>query len=132
MVSSAVIDRKALARAIRKKRDLTFYRNIWWKFAKFSNNPVWRKPKGKDNPMRLKLKGYPPVVSAGYRTPTIIRGLHPKGLKPVVVNSVADLSKYKPDEVIVYIGGGVGLRKRLEILSKLKEAGFLVANEGVR
>lgn len=132
MVSEVRHRRKVLAKAIKRKTDLKFYRNVWWKFAKFSNDPLWRRPKGKDNPMRLKLKGYPPVVAVGYRTPQIIRGLHPSGLKPVVVNNVVDLSKYKPDEVIVYIGSGVSLRKRLEIVNKAKDAGFLIANEGVR
>jgi len=132
MVSEVRLRRKVLAKAIKKKKDLKFYRNVWWKFAKFSNDPLWRKPKGKDNPMRLKLKGYPPVATVGYRTPQIIRGLHPSGLKPVVVNNVADLSKYKPDEVIVYIGRSVSLRKRLEIVDKARSAGFLIANEGVR
>lgn len=132
MVSEVRLRRKVLARAIKKKMDLKFYRNVWWKFAKFSNDPLWRRPKGKDNPMRLKLKGYPPIATVGYRTPQIIRGLHPSGLKPVVVNNVADLSKYKPDEVIVYIGSGVSLRKRLEIVNKARNAGFLIANEGVR
>ncbi|MEM0361675.1 MAG: 50S ribosomal protein L32e [Sulfolobales archaeon] len=132
MVSEVRLRRKVLAKAIKKKKDLKFYRNVWWKFAKFSNDPLWRKPKGKDNPMRLKLKGYPPVATVGYRTPQIIRGLHPSGLKPVVVNNVADLSKYKPDEVIVYIGSSVSLRKRLEIVDKARSAGFLIANEGVR
>ncbi|MEM1897804.1 MAG: 50S ribosomal protein L32e [Sulfolobales archaeon] len=132
MVSEVRLRRKVLAKAIKKKKDLKFYRNVWWKFAKFSNDPLWRKPKGKDNPMRLKLKGYPPVATVGYRTPQIIRGLHPSGLKPVVVNNVADLSKYKPDEVIVYIGSSVSLRKRLEIVDKARSVGFLIANEGVR
>ncbi|MEM0453356.1 MAG: 50S ribosomal protein L32e [Sulfolobales archaeon] len=132
MVSRARISRKVLVRAIRKKRDLTFYRNVWWKFAKFRNNPVWRRPKGKDNPMRLKLKGHPPMASVGFGTPAIIRGLHPKGLQPVVVNSISDLSRYRPEEVLVYIGREVGLRKRLEIINKAREAGFLIANEGVR
>ncbi|MEM0504932.1 MAG: 50S ribosomal protein L32e [Sulfolobales archaeon] len=131
-MSEVRLRRKVLAKAIKKKKDLKFYRNVWWKFAKFSNDPLWRKPKGKDNPMRLKLKGYPPVATVGYRTPQIIRGLHPSGLKPVVVNNVADLSKYKPDEVIVYIGSSVSLRKRLEIVDKARSAGFLIANEGVR
>ncbi|MCS7108259.1 MAG: 50S ribosomal protein L32e [Sulfolobales archaeon] len=132
MVSNAKVSRKLLVKAIKKKRDIVFYRNVWWKFAKFRNNPVWRKPKGKDNPMRLKLKGHPPVVNAGFRTPTSIRGMHPSGLVSVVVNNVSDLSKYRPDKVLIYVGGSVGLRKKLEIISKAKEAGFLIANEGVR
>ena len=29
---------------------------------------VWRRPKGRDNPIREKKKGYPPMVNTGYRT----------------------------------------------------------------
>ncbi len=123
-----VKDKKKLARLIKKKRKLLFLRNVWWKFIKFRNDPKWRKPKGHDNPMRLKLKGHPPVVTVGYRTPSEIRYLHPKGVKPVVVYNASELAKYNPKEVIVYVGGNVGLRKRLEIINKARELGFVIAN----
>ncbi|MBD3247626.1 hypothetical protein GF378_03335, partial [Candidatus Pacearchaeota archaeon] len=35
---------------------------------------VWRKPTGRDNKMREKRKGYPAVVSVGYRTEKEKRG----------------------------------------------------------
>ena len=119
-----------IRKLIARKPRIKFYRNKWWKFLKFRNNPVWRKPKGNDNPMRLRLKGQPPVVSIGYRIPKTIRGLHPKGLVPVVVHTVKELEELNPAEVIVYVGRTVGERKRESIVNKALELGFIVANRG--
>lgn len=105
-----------------------FLRNIWWKFKKFQNNLKWKKPRGKDNPMRLSLKGYPPKVSVGYRTPADFRDVHPYGLKPVVVNNVEELKKLNPKEHLVYISSTVGLKKKLQIVSTARSMGFKVAN----
>ena len=117
-------------RMIAKKPRIRFLRNKWWKFWKFTNDPKWRRPKGEDNPMRLRLKGHPPVVSVGYRTPKVIRGLHPSGRRPVVVHSLKELAELNPAEVIIYVGGTVGKRKRAELINKARELGFLVANGG--
>ncbi len=121
-------DLKKIRELIARKKKPEFYRNQWWKFWKFENKLKWKKPKGNDNPMRLKLKGYPPVVSVGYRTSKIIRGLHPSGRRPVVVHNVAELEGLNPEEVIVYVSGKVGLRKREAIVRAALEKGFVVAN----
>lgn len=113
---------------IKKKRRIKFLRHQWWKFWKFVNNPRWRRPRGKDNPLRLRLKGLPPRVSVGFGTPKEIRGLHPSGLRPVVVHNVRDLENLNPADVIVYVGRTVGRRKKIEILTKAKELGIMVAN----
>ncbi len=115
-------------RKLLKSKKPEFLRNLWWKFPKFKNDPKWRKPKGIDNPMRLRLKGYPPIVEVGYRAPAAVRGLHPTGLKPVVVSSPSELEKLDPSKHIVYIASGVGLRKRMEIIARAKAKGFKVAN----
>lgn len=117
-------------RMIVKKPRIRFLRNKWWKFWKFTNDPKWRRPKGEDNPMRLRLKGHPPVVNVGYRTPKVIRGLHPSGRRPVVVHSLKEFAELNPAEVIIYVGGTVGKRKRAELINKARELGFLVANGG--
>lgn len=114
---------------IRSKRRIKFLRHQWWKFWKFVNNPRWRRPRGNDNPLRLRLKGMPPRVSSGFGTPKEIRGLHPSGLRPVVVYAVRDLENLDPAKVIVYVGRTVGRRKKAEILTKAKELGIVVANE---
>ncbi len=121
-------DRLLRLRNEMNRRRPKFLRHLWWKFGKFDE--VWRKPKGNDNKMRLKLKGYPPVVSVGYRGPKEVRGLHPTGLEPVIVRSEKDLEGLDPEKHIVYIAHGVGLRKRLAILAKAQELKLRVANEG--
>ncbi len=125
---SQELDRSRLKKLIARKDKPEFLRHLWWKFKKFQNKLAWRRPKGNDNPMRMKEKGYPPPVSVGYRTPRIIRGLHPSGLKPVVVSSVSQLKSYSPDEVIVYISSTVGRRKKALILEEARKLGFRVAN----
>ena len=112
-----------------KRKKPEFLRHLWWKFPKFINQYAWRKPKGLDNKMRLKLKGYPPIVSVGYRSPRAVRGLHPSGFKPVVVHNVKELESLDPSIHIVYIASNIGFRKRVQILEKAKSMGFRIANE---
>jgi large subunit ribosomal protein L32e len=120
---------RKLQRRISSKRRVEFLRTLWWKFPKFENNLKWVKPKGKDNKMRLRIKGYPPIVEIGYRVPEDIRGLHPSGLKPIVIYNAEELDKLDPRSYIIYIASTVGVRKRRDILEKARSKGFRVANE---
>ncbi|MCX8184271.1 MAG: 50S ribosomal protein L32e [Sulfolobales archaeon] len=129
-MSKKTVSMEDVRKLIRRKLKISFYRNKWWKFTKFRNELKWKKPRGKDNPMRLKLKGQPPAAASGYETPVAIRGLHPSGLKPVVVNNIKELDNLDPARYIVYIGSSVGLRKKIEIIRKAQEMGFRVANAG--
>jgi len=123
--------RKMQKRMLRERRSRpVFLRYLSWKFWKFERREYWRKPKGIDNKMRLQLKGYPPIVKVGYRTPADIRGLHPSGLEPVVVHNEKELESLDPKRHIVYIASTVGLRKRLELIRAAQERGFRVANAG--
>lgn len=125
------VDKLLEIRREHRRRKPLFYRHLWWKKPKFRNNPCWRKPKGIDNKMRLKLKGYPPLVEVGYRSPRLARDLHPCGRKPVVVSSVEELNKLNPSVHVVYIGSTVGLRKRMELSKLALEKGFKVINNPV-
>ncbi|BAA79304.1 50S ribosomal protein L32e [Aeropyrum pernix K1] len=120
--------RERLRRLIASKSRHRFLRYLSWRFWKFERRDYWRKPKGNDNKMRLQLKGYPPIVKVGYRTPKAIRGMHPSGLEPVIVSSAKDLERLSPERHIVYIASGVGLRKKQEIRRAALERGFRVAN----
>lgn len=106
-----------------------FLRHLWWKFGKFQNKLKWKKPRGKDNPMRLCLKGASPIVRSGYRAPEKYRYLHPSSFKIAVVANLSDLEKLNPKEYVIYISSAVGLKKRLELISVAKARGFKIANE---
>ena len=112
-----------------KRKKPEFLRWLWWKFIKFQNNLKWKRPRGKDNKMRLKLKGYPPLASISYSLPSELKFLHPSGLVPITIASATELERLDPSKHIVYISSKVGLKKRIELIRLAKEKGFKVANE---
>jgi large subunit ribosomal protein L32e len=120
-----------MKRAVELRNDLPeFTRYHWWRYFRLERDYKWRKPKGNDNKSRLQLKGYPPIVKVGYRTPKKVRGLHPSGLEPIIVHNVKELESIDKNKHIVYIASSVGKRKRALILKRAKELGVRVANGG--
>src|SRR3989338_10570891 len=99
-----------------------FLRRTWSRYSKLGKRrkkkQVWRKPTGRDNKMREKRKGYPAVVSIGYRSNKRSRDkLMDK--KPVKINNLKELEKIKENEIAII--GGVGKKKKIEIANKAKE-----------
>lgn len=88
----------------------------------------WRRPKGIDNKLRHAYKGYPPLVSVGYRKPKSIRGLHPSGLVPVHVSSLSELESIDPKTQCVIIAGSVGAQKFALIEAAAIQKGIYVVN----
>ena len=97
-----------------------------WRYVRVKES--WRRPRGIDSKMRLKKKGYPPLVSIGYRGPKKVRGLHPTGFKEVLVFNPDDLDKIDPKREAVRIAGSVGRRKRMAIIEKADKLGIVVLN----
>lgn len=99
-----------------------FLRRDAKRFSKFGKGKgkkaTWRKPKGRDNKMREKRKGYAAVVSIGYGS---------KDRKEaIMVNNLRELSDVTKDDLIVI--GNVGEKKKIEIAKKAVELKLTISN----
>ena len=109
-----------------KKSKPSFVRQESWKYVRLKES--WRRPRGLDNKMRRKIKGWPPTVNAGYRGPKIARGLHPSGCVEVMVYNVKDLEKVDPETQAARIAHAVGRRKRGSILAEARRKRIRILN----
>ena len=113
---------------LRKLRKRDFIRPYSWIWNKLDES--WRRPRGKDNKVRLQIKGKPPLVKIGYRSPRKVRYLHPTGKEVVLVRRLEDLYNIDHFMQVAMIARTVGVKKRLEILGFAKRFGIRVLNPG--
>jgi len=103
-----------------------FLRTETWKHISFKNDPKWRKPRGKDNKMRIKRSGKQPLVSVGYRGPKEVRGTHASGLKEVMISTPGQIDNL--ENVILRINASVGNKKKIEIVKRAVQSNLKIAN----
>ncbi len=121
------LSREALRlRARSRNKKPKFVRAESWKYDRFSIS--WRRPRGLDNKIRRKIKGWPPGSSTGYKGPKIARGLHPSGYREVIVFNVEDLSKVDLNTQAARIAHTVGKRKRALIIADAKKLNIKILN----
>jgi len=124
------ISRKLLRlRKRAKNKKPEFLRSESWRYSKMSES--WRRPRGLDHKMRRKIKGWPPMVSAGYKGPKLARGLHPSGLREVLVHNLKEVASVDPKIQVARIGHTVGMKKRALIIAEAKKNKLLILNPGV-
>ena len=103
---------------------MAFLRRIYNRYHKLGKKKgkkrVWRKPKGRDNKMREKRRGYGAVVSIGYRKSNAERQFTP------VVNNINELSKISKGQKIII--GNLGRRKKVELVKRAENAGVVIVN----
>jgi large subunit ribosomal protein L32e len=109
-----------------KKRKPNFVRQESWRYKRLKES--WRRPRGLDNKMRRKIKGWPPTVNVGYRGPKVARGLHPSGYKEVLVYNTKDLAEIDPKTQAIKIAHAVGKRKRTKILVEARKKKITILN----
>jgi large subunit ribosomal protein L32e len=128
---NAELVKKALRiRAKLKKKKPDFVRQESWRYNRLKEN--WRRPKGLDNKMRRKIKGWPSTVNIGYRGPKAARGLHPSGYEEVLIHNVEELKSVDPKTQAVRIAHTVGGRTKAQILAEARKKKIIVLNVGVK
>lgn len=127
---NATAERKKLLKLKKKisKKRPKFSKFESWRFVRIKD--YWRRPTGIDNKMRQKRKGWPKSVKIGYRSPKIVRHLHPSSLEEIAIFNVGDLLIVDPESQAARIGGSVGNRKRKAILAEATNLGIRVLNPG--
>jgi len=88
----------------------------------------WRKPRGLHSKMRRGLKGYRRGISKGYKSPSLVKGIHPSGLRIIIISSIKELDKIKKEGEGIIIKKQVGLKKRVEIVKKAIESSIKILN----
>jgi len=112
-----------------KENKHSFVRFESWRYKKLSKSG-WKKQRGIDNKTRRKTKTGVKSPHPGYRGPKDIRGIHPSGLRDVLVTNVEELEGLNPKFQGVRIATKLGIRKKMALIEKAQEKGFHIFNTG--
>jgi len=90
----------------------------------------WRKPRGIDSKKRVGKQYMGAVPGIGWKAKKSTRGLHPSGLKEILVYNPQQLEG--ASNVVIRIAASVGQRKRNIIVEKANNLGLRVLNAKVK
>tara|TARA_Y100000310_G_C20620894_1_gene783217 strand:+ start:342 stop:710 length:369 start_codon:yes stop_codon:yes gene_type:complete len=105
-----------------------FLRRTWDRYSKLGKGrkklQKWRKPTGRDNKMREKMKGHPKVVSIGYKKSEKVR----KATKSnqIFIKNIRELEGIEKNQTVFV--GHVGKKRKIELAKKAKEKGISLQN----
>lgn len=108
-----------------------FLRRNTLKFSKLGKNRKkiqrWKRAKGRDAKIRLKMKGYPSAPTVGYKSPRKESGKI-KGKIPLLVHNIKELERAHKDSVIII--AKVGAKKKFDLIKKAEEMKLQIHNLG--
>lgn len=112
-----------------KTHQPAFNRPESWRLVRIKKS--WRKMHGIDNKTRMHRKQGVAEPDTGYRSPKDVKYLHPTGLQDVLVTHESDLKGLSPKVHGIRISGKLGIKKKLALIEKVREAGFRILNMGI-
>lgn len=120
------MDALELRKAIKSKKP-KFRRQDAHKISRISRTG-YRRPRGIQSKMRLGIRGYARKTAVGFGSPLSVKFFDPSGLKPFIVNNLADLVKLDVKTEGAIISSTVGLKKKLTIVKKAEELKITIIN----
>ncbi len=104
-----------------------FLRGKWRTYSKLGRGrkkkQKYRKPRGRHNKIREKMKGNPRKVSIGYKKPE-------KKKRVIVIFNIQGLLELNRGEKIIL--AKIGNKKKLEIVKKAEEKGIEIVNLNIK
>lgn len=116
-----------IRRALDEGRPL-FVRQQAHRYRRVGRDVSWRRPRGLQSKQRRHYGYRPVVVSVGYRSPALARGLVPSGFKPVRVETIRGLERIDPLTEAAILSRGIGTRRRLVLEETARKLGVRVLN----
>ncbi|HWQ67181.1 MAG TPA: 50S ribosomal protein L32e [Methanospirillum sp.] len=111
---------------VRKSKEARFKREGVDKKATIRDS--WRRPRGLHSKQRKLRKAKGAHPDPGYGSPLAVRGMHPCGLKEVMVFNLNDLTGIDATTEAIRIGATVGKKKRETIQNKAAESKIRILN----
>jgi large subunit ribosomal protein L32e len=105
-----------------------FVRTASHRYARIGRRGSWRRPRGLQSKQRRHYGYRPVVVSVGFRSPRVTRGLTPSGFRPVIVRTAAELEALAPATEAALIARAVGVHRRLHLEEVARLRGIHVLN----
>lgn len=96
-----------------------------WRIGRWES---WRRPKGQQSKQRRHYGYRPVVVSIGFGSPRLTRGLTPSGFRPCIVRTPKELDALDAQRDAALIARTVGTRQRLVLEERARERGVHVLN----
>ena len=90
----------------------------------------WRRPKGRDNKIRRRLKGH--LASPSYSSPKKVKGMHPNGLIEILTSNLNELDNLDSTKYTIRIRSSVGNKKKRTIIKKAKELKLHILNPKIK
>ena len=105
-----------------------FTRQASYRYWRIGRDGSWRKPRGLQSKQRRHYGYRSTIVSIGFRSPRLVRGRTPSGFRPILVETVTQISGIDPAQEAAVISRTVGTLKRLVLEEAARKRGVHVLN----